>query len=83
MAVEPALGIVFSSEIAWRQLSDDDWVAFRVFVMAPATGLFMLAQLPLTLYGLRVNENDLLAAQLSDSQHSEAQEELPESHDQH
>ena len=72
-----------ANEIAWRQLSDDDWVAFRVFVMAPATGLFMLAQLPLTLYGLRVNENDRLAAQLSDGQHGEAHEELPESHDQH
>ena len=72
-----------ANEIAWRQLSDDDWVAFRVFVMAPATGLFMLAQLPLTLYGLRVNENDLLAAQPSGSQHGEAHEELPESHDQH
>ena len=72
-----------ANEIAWRQLSDDDWVAFRVFVMAPATGLFMLAQLPLTLYGLRVNKNDRLAAQLSDSQHGEAHEELPESQDQH
>ena len=72
-----------ANEIAWRQLSDDDWVAFRVFLMAPATGLFMLTQLPLTLYGLRVNENDLLAAQLSDGQPGEAHEELPENHDQH
>jgi intracellular septation protein len=72
-----------ANEIAWRQLSDDDWVAFRVFIMAPATGLFMLAQLPLTLYGLQVNENDRLAARLSDGQHGEAHEELPESHDQH
>ena len=72
-----------ANEIAWRQLSDDDWVAFRVFVMAPATGFFMLAQLPLTLHGLRVNKNDRLAAQLSDNQHGEAHEELPESHDQH
>ena len=72
-----------ANEIAWRQLSDDDWVAFRVFVMAPATGLFMLAQLPLTLYGLRVNKNDRLAAQPSDSQHGEVHEKLPESHDQH
>ena len=70
-----------ANEIAWRQLSDDDWVTFRVFVMAPATGLFMLIQLPLTLYGLRVNENDRLAAQLSDGQRGEAHEELPENHD--
>ena len=72
-----------ANEIAWRQLSDDDWVAFRVFVMAPATGLFMLAQLPLTLAGLRANKNDSLAAQLSDSQQCEAHEEAHESRDQH
>ena len=39
----------------WRgaHFSDDDWVLFRVVVMAPATGLFMLAQLPLTFRGMR------------------------------
>ena len=42
-----------ANEIAWRQLSDDDWVSFRVLVMAPATGVFMLAQLPVTLKGQR------------------------------
>jgi intracellular septation protein len=72
-----------ANEIAWRQLGDDDWVTFRVFVMAPATGLFMLAQLPLTLHGLRLNKNDSLAPQLSDGQHGETHEELPESHEQH
>lgn len=40
-----------ANELAWRALSDDDWVFFRVFVIAPATGLFMLAQLPITLRG--------------------------------
>lgn len=40
-----------ANELAWRALSDDDWVFFRVFVMAPATGLFMMAQLPITLRG--------------------------------
>ena len=47
------LAATIGNEIAWRALSDDDWVAFRVFVMAPATGLFMLAQLPITLRGRR------------------------------
>lgn len=42
-----------ANEWAWRALSDDDWVTFRVLVMAPATGVFMLGQLPLTLRGLR------------------------------
>ena len=27
-----------ANEIAWRQLSDDDWVTFRVLVMAPPRG---------------------------------------------
>lgn len=40
-----------ANEIAWRHLSDDHWVMFRAFVMSPATGLFMLGQLPLTLRG--------------------------------
>ena len=40
-----------ANELAWRALSDDEWVFFRVFIMAPATGLFMLAQLPITLRG--------------------------------
>lgn len=40
-----------ANEVTWRALSDDDWVFFRVFIMAPATGLFMLAQLPITLRG--------------------------------
>lgn len=42
-----------ANELAWRAFSDDDWVFFRVFIMAPATGLFMLAQLPITLRGQR------------------------------
>lgn len=51
-----------ANEVAWRQLSDDDWVAFRVFVMAPATGLFMLAQLPITLRGRRAQAAAMRAA---------------------
>lgn len=45
------LATTIANEVAWRTLSDDQWVAFRVFVIAPATGLFMLAQLPITLRG--------------------------------
>jgi len=44
-----ALGL--ANEWAWRLLDDDGWVFFKVFVAAPATLLFMLAQLPLTLRG--------------------------------
>ena len=42
-----AIGI----ELAWRYLTEANWVIFRTFVMSPATGIFMLAQLPLTLRG--------------------------------
>jgi len=45
------LAATLANELAWRALSDDDWVSFRVLIMAPATGLFMLAQLPITLRG--------------------------------
>jgi intracellular septation protein len=48
-----------ANELAWRVFSDDAWVLFRVFIMAPATGLFMLAQLPLTLRGRRQQVKDM------------------------
>ena len=51
------LGLVFANEWAWRSLSDDGWVYFKIFAVAPATGLFMLAQLPATLRG-RVTGNE-------------------------
>lgn len=47
------LAATLANEVAWRVLSDDQWVVFRVFGMAPATGLFMLAQLPITIRGQR------------------------------
>lgn len=62
------LAATLANEVAWRQLSDDQWVAFRVFVMAPATGLFMLAQLPITLRGQKEMRRLLQAAQTGDSQ---------------
>ena len=43
--------LVIANEIAWRVLDDDGWVTFKVVVVAPATGVFMLAQLPATLRG--------------------------------
>ena len=45
------LGLVIANEIAWRTLDDDGWVTFKVLFVAPATGLFMLAQLPATMRG--------------------------------
>ncbi len=72
-----------ANEIAWRQLSDDDWVTFRVLVMAPATGAFMLAQWPLTLHGLRAKKQERLAAQMLDREQNETHEELAESQQHH
>lgn len=43
--------LVIANEIAWRVLDDDGWVTFKVVIVAPATGVFMLAQLPATLRG--------------------------------
>jgi intracellular septation protein len=37
--------------LVWRNASDADWVAFKTFIAAPASVLFMMAQLPLTLRG--------------------------------
>lgn len=51
-----------ANEVAWRVLSDDDWVTFRVLIMAPATGLFMMAQLPITLRGQREMKQIMAAA---------------------
>ena len=51
-----------ANEVAWRALSDDDWVSFRVLIMAPATGLFMMAQLPITLRGQREMKQIMAAA---------------------
>jgi intracellular septation protein len=56
------LTATIANEVAWRGLGDDEWVMFRVFIMAPATGVFMLAQLPLTLRGQKEMKR-LMAAQ--------------------
>ena len=43
--------MAIANELAWRQLDDAGWVWVKTFVFAPASGLFMLAQLPITLRG--------------------------------
>jgi len=43
------------NEIAWRQLETEDWIFVKVFILMPLVGIFMLAQLPLTLRG-RINK---------------------------
>ena len=45
------LFLAVANEMVWRHASDADWVFFKTFVAAPASVLFMLAQLPLTLRG--------------------------------
>ena len=45
------LCLAIANEMVWRNASDADWVAFKTFVAAPASVLFMMAQLPLTLRG--------------------------------
>ena len=43
------LVLAASNEWAWRSLTDEGWVSFKIFVVAPATALFMAAQIPITL----------------------------------
>ena len=52
------LGLLIANEIAWRTLDDDGWVYFKIFIVAPTTALFMLAQLPATLRGRIEPEQD-------------------------
>ena len=42
-----------ANELAWRLLDEADWVAYKTFIAAPASMIFMLLQLPLTLRGRR------------------------------
>ena len=50
------LCLAIANELVWRNASDADWVAFKTFVAAPASVLFMMAQLPLTLRGRITND---------------------------
>ena len=45
------LVLAIANELVWRQVSDAHWVAYKTFIAAPASMLFMLEQLPLTMRG--------------------------------
>jgi len=45
--------LALANEWAWRGLDNDGWVWVKTFVFAPLSGVFMLAQLPITLRGRR------------------------------
>ena len=45
------LFLTIINELAWRNLITEDWIFVKVFVLTPLIGLFMLAQLPITLKG--------------------------------
>jgi len=43
--------LAIANELAWRNLDSTGWVWVKTFVFAPLSGLFMIAQLPITLRG--------------------------------
>lgn len=43
--------MAIANELAWRNLDDSGWVWVKTFVFAPASGLMMMAQIPITLKG--------------------------------
>ena len=45
--------LAVANELAWRLLDEAEWVAYKTFIAAPASMIFMLMQLPLTLRGRR------------------------------
>lgn len=49
------LVLAVANEIVWRGFDEAEWVVYKTFIAAPASALFMLAQLPLTLRG-RIKE---------------------------
>lgn len=51
------LCLAMVNELVWRHASDSDWVVYKTFLAAPASVLFMLAQLPLTIRGRIKSEN--------------------------
>lgn len=50
--------LAVANETAWRLLDEPLWVAYKTFIAAPATAVFMLAQLPLTLRGRIMDQTD-------------------------
>ena len=53
------LCLAIANELVWRNASDAGWVTFKTFVAAPASVLFMMAQLPLTLRGRITNDGSV------------------------
>jgi intracellular septation protein len=52
------LVLAVANEIVWRGFGEAEWVVYKTFIAAPASALFMLAQLPLTLRGrLRTSDD--------------------------
>ena len=49
--------LAIANECVWRLFTEAEWVTYKTFIAAPASGAFMLAQLPLTLRG-RINSAD-------------------------
>ena len=49
------LFLTIINEITWRKLETEDWIFVKVFILMPLVGIFMLAQLPVTLRG-RINK---------------------------
>ncbi len=45
------LSLAVANELVWRHTTEVNWVLYKTFVAAPASVLFMLAQVPLTLSG--------------------------------
>ena len=43
--------LTIANEFIWRNYSTEEWVFVKVFILFPLVGIFMLAQLPLTLRG--------------------------------
>ena len=56
------LALAVANELAWRFMDESGWVAYKTFIAAPASALFMLAQLPLTLRGRIAPAADDIAA---------------------
>ena len=43
--------LTIANELIWRNYSTEEWVFVKVFILFQLVGIFMLAQLPLTLRG--------------------------------
>ena len=53
------LVLAVGNEAAWRLLDEAGWVSYKTFIAAPASAIFMLAQLPLTMRGRIADDQNL------------------------